>query len=180
MGMGSGDTSAASGIHQAVVAGHGGFITFAVIGALPFALMTLLFHSVSLYFLSDPLPRVAWWRWAVATFVGAVGYWVLCWTLFLYPLRDLINALISLPLPSGYPDPPLFSVELCLIIGRGALLGDMIGVLSGVVLSGFQWLALRRYSNGVLWWVLATTAISGVVVAVLLPIWILGAKTGGL
>jgi hypothetical protein len=180
MGIGSGDTSAASGIHQAIAAGHGGFMTFVVVGALPFALMTLLFHTISLYFLSDLLPRRAWGWWAVATFVGAVGYWVLCWTLFLYPLRDLINTLINLPLPSGYPDPPILSAELGVIVGGGALLGDVIGVLSGVMLSGLQWLVLRPYSKGVLWWVLITSAVSGMVVAVLLPLWILGAKTGGL
>jgi hypothetical protein len=82
------------------------------------------------------LPALTWRAWVLATTLGAIAAWV---------IGMLLGAAGGDFFGSG---------ESAAALVVGAALGPVVGALLGL----FQWLALRRYVQNAVWWVLANAA----------------------
>lgn len=145
------------------------FVVPVVVSAVPFALLVTLAHGL---IITPRLPRPVARRWGLATFTGALGYWIMGGMLFFFPMQHALTSLDRLILPTE--DTPDQVIIVALLGGVGAV----VGAVSGAVLGGVQWLVLRHYVAGAGRWVAYLIIGNAVLVGTLLAFWLWGTRWG--
>lgn len=95
--------------------------------------------------------------------IGAIGYWILAWVLLSFLFSSETLGLETL-LTANYGNTWAIALTLISI----AVVGMIVGSISGLILGMLQWFVLRPYNLFAGWWLTSTILVSGVTIAVFL------------
>jgi hypothetical protein len=136
------------GIQRALASLPAVYTLFILTGAILFALaLTFILTLVMETYLPGGLIA----PWAMATGAGGLGYWIVAWGLFFYPLNRIISVLSYWQFPSDSSEGDQLVMHLLVVLGMSGV-GAVLGLASGAVLALCQWAVLRQAMENADWW----------------------------